>query len=240
MTLAAHLKALVQLGLAIPEGGRVLDLGCGSGSNVRALLGLGYDAHGCDLAFRPGPHLDHLQREGRLSLFPLSPYRLPFPDAHFDAIVSFSVMEHVANYDETIAEMRRVLKPGGVTLHEFPSRWRPIEPHRLVPLSGVFQSRPWLALWAYLGVRAPSQRGKGPQTVLAENLTYLTTGTNYLSGPQLRAAFRKGFSHVQFAERTFLANSTGRAGRLVFPAGRVFPPLFALYRFMFRRIIVAT
>ena len=41
---------------------------------------------------------------------------LPFPDAHFDTIVTFNTLEHVYDDVAVIAELARVLKPGG-TLH---------------------------------------------------------------------------------------------------------------------------
>ena len=39
--------------------------------------------------------------------------RLPFPDGHFDAVTSFSVIEHQPDKDVAVDEVARVLKPGG-------------------------------------------------------------------------------------------------------------------------------
>jgi len=40
-------------------------------------------------------------------------HALDFPDEHFESIVCWSVLEHVPDPERAIAEMRRVLKPGG-------------------------------------------------------------------------------------------------------------------------------
>lgn len=51
-----------------------------------------------------------------------SPYRLPFSDEHFDAIVSGQAFEHVEFFWLTWIEMARLLKPGGLILLIAPSR----------------------------------------------------------------------------------------------------------------------
>lgn len=50
--------------------------------------------------------------------------RLPFDDDVFDLVVSHEVFEHIADVPAAVAEVRRVLKPGGlayVNIHLFPS-----------------------------------------------------------------------------------------------------------------------
>ena len=48
---------------------------------------------------------------------------LPFPDAHFDIITSWAVLEHVDNPAAAAAEIARVLKPGGVFFAWTPNKW---------------------------------------------------------------------------------------------------------------------
>jgi SAM-dependent methyltransferase len=54
---------------------------------------------------------------------------LPFPQASFDAILSFDVMEHVRSVAATMQECYRVLKPGGLLFLVFPSYFQPNEHH---------------------------------------------------------------------------------------------------------------
>lgn len=58
--------------------------------------------------------------------------RLPFPDAHFDVVISNHVIEHVGDRVAQrghLAELHRVLKPDGVGYLAVPSRWQLVEPH---------------------------------------------------------------------------------------------------------------
>ena len=64
---------------------------------------------------------------------------LPFPDGHFDIVISNHVIEHVGDPEAQrnhLHEMRRVLRPGGIAYLAVPNRWMVIEPHyRLAFLS---------------------------------------------------------------------------------------------------------
>jgi len=55
--------------------------------------------------------------------------KLPFPDAHFDVVSIAFGLRNVSRKESALAEMRRVLKPGGVAaVLEFSRVWRPLAP----------------------------------------------------------------------------------------------------------------
>jgi ubiquinone/menaquinone biosynthesis C-methylase UbiE len=239
-------EAMVRLQLDILADGqvelssnsKVLDVGCGAGNLVNAWLRAGYDAYGCDLKFKDGPYVDTLIKEERIRLLDRQSYKLPFADQSFDALMTTQVMEHVQDYETTLSEMRRVLKPNGVSLHMFPARWRPIEPHVYVPFATVLQSQSWLSLWAFLGIRSSSQAKLKWRDVARSNYEYLASSTNYLRGREILSCFRRYFPDVQFAERSFLRNSPNSRGRMLYSVGRYLPFIFSLYRNAWSRTVL--
>ncbi len=214
----------------MPAEARILDIGCGAGDGVQDWIDLGFRAYGCDFQFKRGRCTAELANSGCISLIESAPYRLPYPDASFDIVVTNQVMEHVQDYPATLTEMRRVLKPDGIALHIFPARGMPLEPHVHVPLATVIRARWWLAIWALLGIRKPGQEKMSWREVAGVNRAYLLSKTNYLGRRALIDQFTAAFGTVIFAERLFLKHSPNRRGRVLYHLGIVFPPVFWLYR----------
>lgn len=119
------LQTLRDLGHGARDGSSVLDFGCGSGRGVIGLRERGYEAYGCDLKFGEEGDIPALARHGHVRLIETAPYRIPFDDDFFDIVYSCQVFEHVQNDRDVLREIHRVLAPGGVSLHIFPSRYRP-------------------------------------------------------------------------------------------------------------------
>jgi SAM-dependent methyltransferase len=130
----------------LPEGARVLDVGCGA-IGLRALVGDGpveptLDITGVDLAERPdypGPFVRADAAEG-----------LPFADGEFDLVYCSSVIEHVppARRAAFAAEVRRV---GRGWFVQTPALSFPIEPHALLPFAHWLPVGPRKRYWR-LGV----------------------------------------------------------------------------------------
>jgi ubiquinone/menaquinone biosynthesis C-methylase UbiE len=114
-----RIRALAQ----VKPGDKVLDVGCGPGRlalAAKAWVGPEGEAYGVD----PSPEMIAVAQRNatrrRLSaLFRLGVAEaLPFPDVMFDVVLSRLMLHHLPDHlkQRGLAEMRRVLKPGGVCL----------------------------------------------------------------------------------------------------------------------------
>jgi SAM-dependent methyltransferase len=95
------------------DAGALLDVGCGTGSLVRALVALGYEASGIDPFAREFGLHEPAFIAGTLE-------RLPYEDATIATLCAFDVLEHVEE-DAALCEMMRVLRPGGLMLISVPA-----------------------------------------------------------------------------------------------------------------------
>ncbi len=99
---------------------RVLDWGCGSGHISYMLARRGLDVTPYDIAQADAPRMNQLL--GEETVIGDDARALPFDDASFDAVVGCGVLEHVADMDASLAELRRVLRPNGLLmLYNFPN-----------------------------------------------------------------------------------------------------------------------
>lgn len=112
-------------------GDKLLDLGCGEGRHaINAYIAGEVDVYGVDLSLtdlatartrqQPFAVADanrsfHLQCANALAL--------PFGDHTFDKIICSEVLEHLPDYASALAEIRRVLKPGGLLAISVPRAW---------------------------------------------------------------------------------------------------------------------
>ncbi|WP_198018809.1 methyltransferase domain-containing protein [Azorhizobium doebereinerae] len=101
----------------------MLDLGSGDGYGTALLGERAAHVTGLDV----DPEAVEAARaaygaEGRVMFETGSAHDLPFPDASFDVVVSFEMIEHVDRQERVVAEVRRVLKPGGLFIVSTPSR----------------------------------------------------------------------------------------------------------------------
>ena len=113
-TIAAHderaqvvLAELAQL----PQARRVLDAGCGKGryaALVQQQQRPGLAVHAVDVS---GEMLRHVP--AGIQTRQSSIQALPYPDGHFDLVYCIEALEHVPNPPAALAEMQRVLAPGG-------------------------------------------------------------------------------------------------------------------------------
>jgi SAM-dependent methyltransferase len=107
-----------------PRGSLVLELGGGSGYQAAILFSWGSQVHSIDVATRPDPRSQ--QYGGQY--YTVSTYdgqNIPVTDSSFDIVYSSHVLYHAVDTDSMLAEIRRVLRPGGTAIHVLPSAsWR--------------------------------------------------------------------------------------------------------------------
>lgn len=128
--------------LALPKGGRILEVGCGRGIALppiaRALepswlVGIDIDP---ELLAAAGNRL--LQSRVVAELRCADVRALPFPDASFDLVIDFGTCYHIAGAARALAQVARVLAPGALFVEE--TRLSQILSH---PIRAFGRHLPW-------------------------------------------------------------------------------------------------
>lgn len=117
----------------VGPGDRVLDLGAGQGRHTYEILRRGAEAVAVDL------NVDDLEQVeemvGAMAVVGeiaapaarvtqvADALALPFPDGHFDRVIAAEILEHVPDDRAAIAEIVRVVVPGGLVAVTVPRRW---------------------------------------------------------------------------------------------------------------------
>jgi SAM-dependent methyltransferase len=109
-------------------GDRVLELGCGAGAGARALVARGVHAVGLDISHRMLQHSRRLDEQAGVAVpvVEASAAGLPFRPGTFDLVAtSYGALPFVAEADQVLTEIARVLTPGGraVLAVTHPFRW---------------------------------------------------------------------------------------------------------------------
>ena len=123
-----HFEKLHHLPRLIPfeqtRGKRVLEVGCGAGTDLVRFARSGARVTGVDMA-RSSIALarKNFAHEGlAAALVVADGEQLPFSDAHFDLVYAHGVMQYTSNPALLVAECRRMLKPGGMAIFQVYNR----------------------------------------------------------------------------------------------------------------------
>lgn len=99
----------------------VLDVGCGASATYEEhLQQLGKRVVSIDFSY---PFLSIAKRKGQSRGVQADATCIPFPDAAFDAVICSETLEHIPDDPGVIAEIERVLRPGGLLFLTVPNYW---------------------------------------------------------------------------------------------------------------------
>jgi 2-polyprenyl-6-hydroxyphenyl methylase/3-demethylubiquinone-9 3-methyltransferase len=196
-----------------PRGRATLDVGCGGGILAEEFARLGCAVTGIDPSERSlEAARSHARAEGlAIEYHQGTGESLPFPDAAFEIVYCCDVLEHVEDLPKVIAEVSRVLKPGGVFLYDTINR--------------TFRS--WLVMialfqeWSWTSFMPPDlhdwRRFIKPEELLpllagnslqSQGTTGLSPGVNPLRVVNLLRARKRGtISYLEAARRINLRES---------------------------------
>jgi len=100
-------------------GGRLLDIGCGAGSFSAGFLDAGFFVAGIDMTEEQVAAAQARGLDARVHDLGSGP--VPFPDQSFDVAFAGEVIEHIIDTTAFLADIRRVLKPGGCVVLTTPN-----------------------------------------------------------------------------------------------------------------------
>jgi SAM-dependent methyltransferase len=163
--------------LAREVNGELLDWGCGFGQVTHLLRERGADVTAFD--YRDGLPAQTIALERYPDIVAHvsgDPVALPFESDSFDAVLSCGVLEHVQRPDESLEELRRVLRPGGrLYVYKLPNRLSYLE--AIARAAGLYYhgKLPYDRVYARGSARALLERhGFVVQAVRLTNLLPLT------------------------------------------------------------------
>ena len=194
----------------LPEGGRFLDVGTGTGDIAFEAGRVHPDAEviGCDFTYEMmavgrkkserASWRARWERAGGVEFVQGDGMRLPFADGYFDAVASGFLLRNVTDVDICLAEQRRVTKPGGriVCLETSPP-----PQSALTPLLRFYLFR----VIPVLGQLVTSGGGAATRSLCSDPYHYLPESTAAFLPPQAmgRRMAQAGFRHVSYLPRMF-------------------------------------
>lgn len=123
--IAGHVQTFDWYRRFLPPAGNVLDWGCQHAPDsclLRARYGDRLKRHSCD--FPEGARHRVFHEYAATTFTPLTDNdQLPYPPKFFDAVIGSGVLEHTARDVESLREVYRVLKPGGVLVITYLPNW---------------------------------------------------------------------------------------------------------------------
>lgn len=186
-------------------GKRVLEVGCGTGTDLLQFARAGALVTGVDLTPQSiAITRDKFRAYGFDGEFAVADAEsLNFPDGKFDVVYSFGVLHHTPDTGGAIAEMHRVLKPGGEAVVMLYNR------------SSLFY---WLSIILKRGIMRGQLLTRSPSEIMSRCVEYTETGGRPLVKAYTRSeALRlfSGFARCTIEVRQLTREELRLIGRLV-------------------------
>jgi SAM-dependent methyltransferase len=199
----------------------VLDYGCGAGETIDLLRARDVEAFGCDMFYEATAYPE-LQASGLFGtrILKMVDGKIPFPDNHFDFIVSNQVIEHVEDLELTLTEFQRVLKSGGQILNIFPDKslWK--EAHCDIPFLHWFPKgnnniRVYYALLLRSIGMGSFKGDKSPLQWSKDTCEWIDKWTHYRNSAEIDRQYIRHFHEIQSIEAEWLQQRLGSRRRWI-------------------------
>jgi ubiquinone/menaquinone biosynthesis C-methylase UbiE len=125
---------------ALAEGKRVLDIACGEGYGANLLARTASKVVGVDVDPTTIEHARRKYRDRNLEFSVGDCLEIPCADQSIDLVASFETIEHIADHERFLSEIKRVLAPGGLAMISSPDK----AAYRAFPAGGIPSTRPSL------------------------------------------------------------------------------------------------
>jgi ubiquinone/menaquinone biosynthesis C-methylase UbiE len=222
-------RRLVHEALDAQPGQRVLDVGCGPGFYVSelvdrvgkagAVVGVDISADMLSLAKK------RCEGHANVAFHEASATTLPVDDSSFDAALSVQVLEYVTEVDAALAEMSRILRPGG-RLVLWDVDWSTVSWHSADPDRMTRVLRAWnehLSHPALPRTLAARLKSAGFEGIAAEGYSFVTTeftpesyGCSIMPSIARYVAGREGITEEQSQSWTSEQRELGEVGKFFF------------------------
>ena len=176
---SSHLKRIDRLA-SIPPGADVLEVGCGQGHLTKALAERGINVVGTDA----NPQAEEVAATPLVRC--MRAESLDFDDESFDYVVSVHAIEHIPQLPDAMAEITRVLRPGGKAIFIYPAE--PVMGLYAIPTSVILYGTPFKAREVHCQKLWPSKVRD-----MVEPLGLVEVGKEFslLKSPQFASVFEK-------------------------------------------------
>lgn len=176
---------------------RVLEIGCADGYGSKVLAAAAGSVTGIDNSAEAVDCARARHGGGNLAFQVCRGEELPFPEASFDKVVAFHVIEHIEADEAFVAGLARALRPGGALILSTPNRR-----HRLKP-----GEKPWFKYHV-------REYGRDDLAALLGR-HFSGTDIKFINGPE--TAFKMELRVARTASLARRLDVFGLAGRVPYP-----------------------